>query len=87
MLDVAPELNKKHTIFGKVTGDSIFNLLRFNNLEVDADDRPVKPPKVLGVQVLLNPFEDIVPRAKPKPVEAPKEPTINTPVVRLSFNT
>jgi len=79
-------LTKKHTVFGKITGDSIFNLLRFNTIEVDSDDKPVKPPKILSVQVVWNPFDDIVVREISKP-EKPKEekPKINAPIVR-NFN-
>lgn len=55
-------LNRKHTIFGKVTGDTIYNLLRLGESDVDANDRPVEPIELLGVEVLWNPFEDIVPR-------------------------
>jgi len=90
-LDIAPELNKKNTIFGKVTGDSFFNLLRFNSLEVDSNDRPVKPPRIISVEVLWNPFEDIVPRPKEIKLEpvVDTKPKITTPVVRnlslLSF--
>ncbi|CDP08294.1 unnamed protein product [Coffea canephora] len=62
-LDRCDWLDKKHTIFGKVTGDSIYNLLRIGEVETDKDDRPLdSPPKVLSVEVLWNPFEDIVPR-------------------------
>ncbi|POM72795.1 Phosphoglycerate mutase family, partial [Phytophthora palmivora] len=40
-----------------------FNLLSVGDLETDAQDRPTNPPKLLSVEVLWNPFEDIVPRA------------------------
>ncbi|CAI5732651.1 unnamed protein product [Peronospora destructor] len=56
-------LDRKHTIFGKVTGNTIFNLLSVGEFETDAQDRPVNPPKLSSVEVLWNPFEDIVPRA------------------------
>jgi cyclophilin family peptidyl-prolyl cis-trans isomerase len=38
-LDRTDGLNKKNTIFGKVTGDTIYNLANMNELEVDDDDR------------------------------------------------
>ena len=34
-LDKAEHLNKKSTIFGKVVGDTIYNLPRFNEVETD----------------------------------------------------
>ncbi|KQK08443.1 peptidyl-prolyl cis-trans isomerase CYP57 [Brachypodium distachyon] len=61
-LDRCDWLDKKNTIFGKVTGDSIFNLLALADIETDKDDRPVHPQKILSVEVLWNPFDDIVPR-------------------------
>ncbi|KAI3468099.1 hypothetical protein Pfo_024762 [Paulownia fortunei] len=65
-LDSCDWLDKKHTIFGKVTGDSIFNLLQLGEVETDKDDRPLDPlPKILSVEVLWNPFDDIVPRIIP----------------------
>jgi len=65
-LDATPALNNKHTIFGKITGDSLYNLLPLNDYEVDSEDRPVDPPKILRTEVLYNPFDDIVPREKKK---------------------
>eukprot|EP00752_Nemacystus_decipiens_P004159 g3805.t1 len=61
-LDSAPHLDKKHTIFGKITGNTIFNALRMGDIEADKDDRPLEPPRLVSVEVLLNPFDDIVPR-------------------------
>eukprot|EP01024_Parvocaulis_polyphysoides_P029022 TRINITY_DN26160_c0_g2_i1.p1 TRINITY_DN26160_c0_g2~~TRINITY_DN26160_c0_g2_i1.p1 ORF type:complete len:283 (+),score=59.65 TRINITY_DN26160_c0_g2_i1:67-849(+) len=56
-------LNKKHTIFGKVVGDTYFNVQRIGEVDVDGDDRPVDdPPTIVSTEVLWNPFDDIVPR-------------------------
>ncbi|VAH77115.1 unnamed protein product [Triticum turgidum subsp. durum] len=71
-LDRCDWLDKKNTIFGKVTGDSIFNLLALADIETDKDDRPVYPQKILSVEVLWNPFDDIVPRQLKKIEPAPK---------------
>ncbi|XP_008809297.2 peptidyl-prolyl cis-trans isomerase CYP57 [Phoenix dactylifera] len=66
-LDRCDWLDRKNTIFGKVTGDSIYNLLRLGDVETDKDDRPLyPPPKILSVEVLWNPFDDIVPRKVPE---------------------
>ncbi|KAJ0985515.1 hypothetical protein J5N97_003871 [Dioscorea zingiberensis] len=64
-LDRCDWLDRKNTIFGKVTGDSIYNLLRLGDVETDKDDRPLDPPKLLSVEVLWNPFDDIIPRQVP----------------------
>jgi len=55
-------IDRKHTIFGKVTGNTIFNVLRMGEVEVDGKDRPVDMIKILSVEVLWNPFDDIIPR-------------------------
>lgn len=61
-LGSTPELYKKHTLFGKITGNTIFNLMRFNEHEIDKNERPVPERKILSIQILENPFKDIVPR-------------------------
>lgn len=55
-------LNRKHTIFGKVTGKTIFNLLRMSEVECDDNDRPLEEIVLKSVEVLWNPFDNIVPR-------------------------
>ncbi|XP_012725075.2 spliceosome-associated protein CWC27 homolog [Fundulus heteroclitus] len=62
----ADELNNKHTIFGKVTGDTVYNLLRLAEVECDANERPLKPHKIRTAEVLHSPFDDIIPRETKK---------------------
>lgn len=61
-LDKAPELQNKHTIFGKVTGNTIYNMIKLQDCETDGDDRPLYPPKINKTKILSNPFDDIEPR-------------------------
>ncbi|KAF9680986.1 hypothetical protein SADUNF_Sadunf06G0178700 [Salix dunnii] len=72
-------LDKKNTIFGKVTGDSVFNLLSIGEVETNKDDdRPLDPPpKITSVEVLWNPFEDIIPRILSKSSIKPETETEN----------
>ncbi|XP_067842730.1 spliceosome-associated protein CWC27 homolog isoform X1 [Heptranchias perlo] len=65
-LGPADELNNKHTIFGKVTGDTIYNILRLAEVEIDKDERPISPHKIKSTEVLHNSFDDIVPRVLKK---------------------
>ena len=67
-------LNGKHTIFGTVTGDSLYNLLRLGERDTDSDDRPTDPPKILGSRILENPFEDVQPRPRGEQVGRPPPP-------------
>ncbi|XP_036973378.1 spliceosome-associated protein CWC27 homolog [Acanthopagrus latus] len=58
----ADELNNKHTIFGKVTGDTVYNMLRLAEVECDDDERPLNAHKIRTTEVLHSPFDDIIPR-------------------------
>ena len=50
----------------QVVGDTIFNLLRMGEAETDANERPLYPTKVIGAEVIANPFDDIEPRTSPQ---------------------
>ncbi|XP_014637022.1 PREDICTED: peptidyl-prolyl cis-trans isomerase CWC27 homolog [Ceratotherium simum simum] len=63
----ADELNNKHTIFGKVTGDTVYNMLRLTEVDIDDEERPRNPHKIKSCEVLFNPFDDIIPREIKKP--------------------
>ncbi|XP_046484227.1 spliceosome-associated protein CWC27 homolog [Neodiprion pinetum] len=71
-LAATPELQNKHTIFGKVTGETIYNMLKLEDTLVDENDRPLYPQKIVKTEVLNNPFTDIEPRVEPKQVGAEK---------------
>uniref|UniRef100_A0A8D0HJ32 Spliceosome-associated protein CWC27 homolog n=1 Tax=Sphenodon punctatus TaxID=8508 RepID=A0A8D0HJ32_SPHPU len=62
----ADELNNKHTIFGKITGDTVYNMLRLAEVETDREERPLNPHKIKTTEVLFNPFDDIIPRVNKK---------------------
>ena len=59
------ELNGKNTLFGKVVGETIYNLVKIGEreLEEEGSDRMLYPVKITGVEVLVNPFDDVVRRA------------------------
>ncbi|XP_036597992.1 spliceosome-associated protein CWC27 homolog [Trichosurus vulpecula] len=63
----ADELNNKHTIFGKVTGDTVYNMLRLTEVDINEEERPLNPHKIRNCEVLFNPFDDIIPRENKKP--------------------
>ncbi|KAF7268424.1 hypothetical protein GWI33_018434 [Rhynchophorus ferrugineus] len=67
-----PELQNKHTIFGKVTGDTIYNMIKLAEGLIE-DEKPVYPYKILKTEVLSNPFTDIVPRIKEVQVKEKKK--------------
>ena len=61
-LDACPWLDGKHTIFGTVAGNTVFNLLRMGEAEIGECDRPTEAIELKTVEVLDNPFDDVVPR-------------------------
>ena len=69
-LDKTETLDRTSTIFGTVRGETLFNLMRFNELLTDANDTPVEPPILYKTEVLLNPFIDIIPRCTRQKKEA-----------------
>ncbi|XP_060808803.1 spliceosome-associated protein CWC27 homolog isoform X2 [Amyelois transitella] len=68
-LAATPELQNKHTIFGKVTGETIYNVLKLTEGLIGPDDRPEHPHKINRAEVLIDPFGDIVPRVLHTPPE------------------
>ncbi|KAI0908399.1 cyclophilin type peptidyl-prolyl cis-trans isomerase/CLD [Ustulina deusta] len=57
-LDKAEELNNKNTVFGRVVGDTIYNLARMGEAEITAgSERPLYPIKITGTEILVNPFD------------------------------
>lgn len=52
LLERADILNGKYTLFGKVEGTTVYNLMKIGQLEVNpASDRPLHPPKITHVEV------------------------------------
>ena len=75
-LENTPELNGKHTLFGKVVGDTRYNLPKLNEYEVDKNERPVVIHRIISAEILKNPFKDIKIRHKiseDKKIDKPKD--------------
>lgn len=87
--DKAEYLFRKNTIFGKVANNTIYNVIRISEVDVDPTDRPLILPRILAAEVLENPFEDIVPREiKFKQTVAAPAATLNVkskPKVLISY--
>lgn len=59
------ELDGRNTMFGRVVGDTIYNLMKMGEAELvggEGNERPLYPSKILETEVLVNPFEDMVRR-------------------------
>ncbi|KAF2094989.1 cyclophilin-like protein [Rhizodiscina lignyota] len=63
-LGETPELNGKNTMFGRIEGQTIYNLVKMAEAElVEGTERPQYPTKITGTAVVLNPFDDLVKRS------------------------
>ncbi|KAF2824003.1 cyclophilin-like protein [Ophiobolus disseminans] len=65
-LAATPELQERNTMFGRVAGDTIYNLMKMAEAEIreGSDDQPMYPTKITSTEIIINPFEDMVQRAR-----------------------
>lgn len=61
-----PELQGQNTMFGRIVGDTIYNLMKMAEAEIaeSSDDRPMYPTKITSTEIIINPFEDMVKRVR-----------------------
>lgn len=80
------DLQRRTTIFGKVivlsvilfsqvVGNTIFNVLKIGESEVDGEEKPLCPIKILSVDILSMPFDTIEPRHPSIHHALPEHPT------------
>ncbi|KAK9245585.1 cyclophilin-like domain-containing protein [Lipomyces tetrasporus] len=90
-LAATPELQRKNTIFGRVMGDTIYNILKIGEADLDKDDRPLYPTKITHTEILVNYFPDMKRRKSPQQEIAAaeqqkrKRPKAAKPKVKMSF--
>ncbi|KAI0205442.1 cyclophilin-like protein [Astrocystis sublimbata] len=72
-LDKAEELNNQNTVFGRVVGDTIYNLARMGEAEVaEGSERPLYAIKITSTEILVNPFDGMKKRTRTaRPTEPP----------------
>lgn len=62
-LGPTPELEGRNTMFGRVVGDTIYNLMKMGDAELaEGGERPMYPAKITRTEVLVSPYEDMVKR-------------------------
>lgn len=71
ILNRAPSLDNKHTLFAKVVGQTIYNLVRMSEVTVDKNDRPLEPPRIERAELVWDPFGDLEPRRRALPPSIP----------------
>ncbi|OAD52017.1 Peptidyl-prolyl cis-trans isomerase CWC27 like protein [Eufriesea mexicana] len=85
-LSSTPDLQNKHAIFGRVTGESIYSMLKLEEALVHETDRPLYPPSLIKTIILYNPFSDIVPRIIIQESEKVKDSSKTKKVAVKDFN-
>jgi peptidyl-prolyl cis-trans isomerase SDCCAG10 len=64
-LNKAEELTGKNTVFGRVAGDTIYNLAKMGEVELrDGTEQPLYPIKITHIEILINPFDDMKKRER-----------------------
>ncbi|KAH6847865.1 cyclophilin-like domain-containing protein [Chaetomium sp. MPI-CAGE-AT-0009] len=64
-LGKSEELTNKNTVFGRVAGDTIYNLAKMGEAEVaEGTERPLYQMKIIRVEILINPFDDMKKRER-----------------------
>lgn len=64
-LDKTAELDGKNTMFGRVAGDTIYNLAKMGEAEMEeGTERPLYPTRITSVEILVNPFDDMKKRER-----------------------
>jgi peptidyl-prolyl cis-trans isomerase SDCCAG10 len=87
-LAVTPELQEKNTMFGRVAGDTIYNLMKMAEAELreGTEDQPMYPTKVTGAEIIINPFEDMVKRVRVAELTEPEAKKAKKPKRKAGKN-
>lgn len=59
-LKPTPEFNNNYVLFGKIMGDSIYNIVKINESELESEETPMYPAEITDIKVLIQYFDDLV---------------------------
>jgi peptidyl-prolyl cis-trans isomerase SDCCAG10 len=87
-LAATPELQDKNTMFGRIAGDTIYNLMKMAEAEIaeGSQDRPMYPTKVTSTEIIINPFEDMVKRERVAQRTEPETKKVKKPKRKAGKN-
>mmetsp|Transcript_6463 Transcript_6463/g.8112 ORF Transcript_6463/g.8112 Transcript_6463/m.8112 type:complete len:327 (+) Transcript_6463:424-1404(+) len=81
-----PEFNNNYVLFGKITGDSIYNVVKINESELESEETPMYPAEIIDIKILVQYFDDLIesrePIAEPAKKKAKKA---KKPRVKLDY--
>jgi peptidyl-prolyl cis-trans isomerase SDCCAG10 len=87
-LAATPELQDKNTMFGRVVGETIYNLMKMAEAEIrdGSEDQPMYPTNITSTEIIINPFEDMVKRARVAERTQPEEKKVKKPKRKAGKN-
>jgi peptidyl-prolyl cis-trans isomerase SDCCAG10 len=87
-LAATPELQEKNTMFGRIAGDTIYNLMKMAETEIreGSEDQPMYPTRVTGAEIIINPFEDMVKRVRVAERSEPEAKKVKKPKRKAGKN-
>ncbi|CUM48472.1 Peptidyl-prolyl isomerase CWC27 [Debaryomyces fabryi] len=59
-MKTTPEFNNNYVLFGKIMGDSIYNVVKINESELESEETPMYPAEITDIKVLVQYFDDLV---------------------------
>ncbi|KAH7386756.1 cyclophilin-like domain-containing protein [Phaeosphaeria sp. MPI-PUGE-AT-0046c] len=87
-LAATPELQEKNTMFGRVAGDTIYNLMKMAEAEIrdGSEDQLMYPTRITSTEIIINPFEDMVKRMRVAERTAPEQAKAKKPKRKAGKN-
>lgn len=87
-LAATPELQDKNTLFGRVAGDTIYNLMAMAeaDLREGTDDQPMYPTRITSAEIIINPFDDMVKRVRVAERTEPEAKKVKKPKRKAGKN-
>ena len=58
-LKPTPEFNNNYVLFGKIMGDSIYNVVKINESELKSEETPLYPAEITDIKILIQYFDDL----------------------------
>lgn len=55
-----PEFNNNYVLFGKIMGDSIYNVVKINEGELESEETPMYPAEIIDIKILVQYFDDLI---------------------------
>lgn len=83
-----PELQEKNTMFGRVVGETVYNLMKMAEAEIrdGSEDQPMYPTKITSTEIIINPFEDMAKRVRVAERTEPEEKKLKKPKRKAGKN-